>query len=75
MQPAPAPHGIGDADHRNFGDPRVRLHGFLDLARSQPVAGDVDHIVGASEYEVITVVVARCPIEGRIRQAIGKVEK
>ncbi len=47
--------------------PAMRLHGLLDLARAEPMAGDVDHVVGAPEHEVVAVVVARRPVERRIQ--------
>ena len=60
---------VGDADDGDFGDAGMRLHRLLDLARTQPVAGDVDHVVGASEHEVVAVGVARRPVERRIGDA------
>ena len=59
---------IGDADHRDLGDVRMRLHRLLDLARAEAVAGDVDHVVGAAEDEVVAVVVACPPVERRVDQ-------
>ena len=55
---------IGDAHDRNLGDARMRLHRLLDLARAQPMAGDVDHVVGAPEHEIVTICVTRRPVEG-----------
>ena len=54
---------IGDTDHRNLGDSRVRLHRLLDLARSQTMSGDVDDVVGAAQDKVITVGIAGGPVE------------
>jgi hypothetical protein len=48
------------------------LHGFLDLARAEAVAGDVDDVVGAAEDEVVAVVVLDAPVEGGIDHAVGK---
>ena len=55
--------------------PGVRLHRFLDLARAEAMAGDVDHVVGAAEHEVVAVGVAHRPVERRVDQLAGKVEK
>ena len=55
---------IGDADDRDLGDVRMARDALLDLARAEAVAGDVDHVVGAAEDEVVAVVVADAPVEG-----------
>ena len=60
--------GIGDAHHRDFGDIGVGLHRFLDLPRAEPMAGDIDHVVGAAENEVIAVPIPDPPVESRIDQ-------
>ena len=54
-----------DPDHRDFGTPGG-ADALLDLARAQPVAGDVDDVVGAAEDEVIAVGVAYAPVERRV---------
>src|SRR2546430_6854355 len=41
---------------------------LLDLARAEAVAGDVDHVVGAAEDEVVPVLVADSPVEGGVDQ-------
>ena len=63
---------IGDADHRDLGDVRVRLHRLLDLARAEAMAGDVDHVVGAAEDEVVAVLVADAPVERRVHHAASR---
>ena len=50
----------------HLGDVRVRVDRLLDLARAEAVAGDVDHVVGAAEDEVVAVLVADAPVEGRV---------
>ena len=65
---------IGDADHGDLGDRRVRLHGFLDLAGAEAVAGDVDHVVGAPEDEVVAVVIAHGPVRGGVQQLLELAE-
>ena len=60
-----------NADDGDLGDACVRLHRLLDLARAEPVAGDVDHVVGAPEHEVVAVGVAGRPVEGRIELPAG----
>ena len=65
-------HRVGDTDHRNFGDVGMRLHGLLDLTGANAMAGDIDHIVGTTEDEGITIGVAHTPVEGRIQQFVGK---
>ena len=68
-------HRIGDADHRDLGDVRVRLHRFLDLARAEAMAGDVDHVVGAAEDEVVAVGVARGPVERRVDELAAETSR
>ena len=58
--------GVGHADHRHLGDVRVAGDALLDLARAQPVAGDVDHVVGAAQDVEIAVLVADAPVEGAV---------
>jgi hypothetical protein len=55
-----------DADHGHFGDGTVALHGLLDLARAEAVAGDVDDVVGAAEDVVVALLVLDAPVEGGI---------
>ncbi|KAF1852476.1 hypothetical protein Lal_00037208 [Lupinus albus] len=47
-QPALAPLGIGHAQHRHFGDGRMRQQGFLDLARIDVGAARDIHVRGTS---------------------------
>ena len=61
---------VGHADHRALGDRRVAGDRLLDLARAEPVAGDVDHVVGPPEDEVVAVVVADAPVEGRVDEPV-----
>lgn len=42
---------IGHTDHRHFGHSRVAGNALLDLARAEPAAGDVGHVVGATQDE------------------------
>ncbi len=60
---------IGHADHRDLGDVRMARDALLDLARAEPVAGDVDDVVGAAEDEVVAVGVADAPVEGVVDAA------
>src|SRR5947207_5803365 len=46
---------------------------LLDLARAEAVAGDVDHVVGAAEDEVVPVLVADSPVEGGVDQLVLEV--
>jgi hypothetical protein len=62
---------VGHADHRDLGDVRVAGDALLDLARAQPVAGDVDDVVGAAEDEEVAVLVADAPVEGAVDQPAG----
>ena len=66
---------IGHAHHRHLGDSRMRLHGLLDLARAEPMAGDVDHVVGAAQHEVVAVGIARRPVERRVRELAAEIRE
>jgi hypothetical protein len=61
---------VGHAHHGHLGDRRVGLHGLLDLAGAQAVAGDVDHVVGAAEDLVVAGVVLDAPVEAGIHQRL-----
>jgi hypothetical protein len=62
---------IGHANHRHLGHAGVARDALLDLARAQPVTGDIDHVVGAAQDEEIAVRVAHAPVEGRIHRLTG----
>ena len=60
-----APGRVGDADHRDVGDPGVRTDRVLDLARVDVVAAADDQLRGAAHEPEVAVVapgahVARC---------------
>ena len=46
---------VGDADNRALGDVRVCGEDLLDRTRREPVAGDVDDVVGTRHHEDIAV--------------------
>ena len=61
------------ADDSNFGDVWVALYGLFDLARAEAMTGNIDHIIGAAEDEVIAVLIANAPIERRVRKLAFKI--
>src|SRR5690606_16706995 len=56
--------GIGHACHGDLGDTGVPRSAFLDLARAQAMAGNVDHVVGTTQDEEVAIPVADSPVEG-----------
>ena len=48
----------------------MRLYRFFDFTRAEAMPGDVDHVVGAAEHEVIAVLVAGGPVERRVDKLV-----
>src|SRR6185369_15400103 len=64
---------IGHSDDRDLRHIGMAGDALFDLACSQPVAGDVDHVIGTTEDEEITVFVADTPVERAVEHLAGDV--
>ncbi len=57
---------VGDADHRALGDGRMAGQHRLHRPGGEPVAGDVDHVVGAAHDEEVPVRVDVAAVAGQV---------
>ncbi|VUM26484.1 hypothetical protein PGKDCPLP_04088 [Stenotrophomonas maltophilia] len=48
--------------------------GFFNLARTQPVTGHIDHIIGATEDEGVAIVVTDRPVQRAVQQLLEVAE-
>ncbi len=56
-------------NHRHFGNARMAGDTLFNLARPQPMPGNVNYIVSAPENKVITVSVTDAPVKGGVHRA------
>src|SRR6476619_176122 len=56
---------VGDSDRRGFGDRSVCDRSRLELCRPDPLALDVERVVGAAVQEPVAVFVDGCPVAVR----------
>src|SRR6185436_20601960 len=61
-----AAHGIRLADDGRFEHRRMFDERALHLERTNPVAGTLDHVIGAADEPVITIRVARRPVPRQV---------
>ena len=62
---------VGDANHRTFGDGRMRRDDFLHLGRGKSMSRHVDHIVDAAGNVDVPIVVLEAAVAGDVVAGIG----
>ena len=55
-------------NHRHFGNARMTGDTLFNLTRTQPMSGNVNHIVSAPENKVITVSIADAPVKSGVHR-------
>src|ERR1700721_2169366 len=66
---------MGHTNHRDFGNPPVRLYRLLDLASANTMSSDIDDIIGSTQKKVVSLFIAHRQIKSRISLAGCKCRK